>query len=258
MRKYIAFVLTALALFLVACGMPSEAAYAENTTTATAQAQAEDFNLPQLPQLSNETITQTEAITEAATDPTAQHASVLVDINTPTSTTVPAITAATTTTIRPPTTCRGVINPLTGRCNCGAHTAPTSVPTTTATRSASTSPPAPTRPGGTPPPVAASTVRFGIDGSAAPGFGVILPAQTMVLQPGDTAFSLLQRSGVAINYTRSFLGVYVSAIGGLRERTAGGQSGWVFEVNGQRPSMSADRFVPRTGDEIVWRFVLTI
>jgi len=80
----------------------------------------------------------------------------------------------------------------------------------------------------------------------------------MTLQGGESVFDLLRRSGVQMQYNRTFLGVYVNSIAGLRERSQGPGSGWVYEVNGARPGISSDRFTPQPGDTIVWRFVLSI
>lgn len=104
-----------------------------------------------------------------------------------------------------------------------------------------------------------ASVSFAVDGSAAASYGynVSLPAQNMVLKSGESVFDLLSRSGVEVESGKSFLGVYVSAIGGLREKACGGTSGWVYEVNGARPSASCDQYVPKQGDIIVWRYSLT-
>ena len=79
----------------------------------------------------------------------------------------------------------------------------------------------------------------------------------MALNSGDSVFDLLSRSGVTVESSKSFLGVYVSAIGGLREKACGSASGWVYEVNGAQPSASSDKYLPKNGDVIVWRYTLS-
>jgi len=88
--------------------------------------------------------------------------------------------------------------------------------------------------------------------------GVLLPERTMTLQSGESVLSLLQKSGAAVQSGSSFLGVYVSSIGGLREKACGGTSGWVYEVNGVRPSTSCDKYLLKNGDVVVWKYTLSI
>ena len=98
-----------------------------------------------------------------------------------------------------------------------------------------------------------------IDGSAAVSYGydVSLPARSMALNSGDSVFDLLNRSGIAVQSRGSGMTAYVIAIGGLAEKDCGGGSGWVYEVNGARPSTGCGRYQPKHGDVIVWRYVLT-
>ena len=105
----------------------------------------------------------------------------------------------------------------------------------------------------------AGSVSFAVDGSAAApyGYDVSLPARAMTLGSGESVLDLLLRSGVEVESGRSFLGVYVSGIGGLREKACGGTSGWVYEVNGTRPGASCDKYKPKDGDAVVWRYSLT-
>jgi hypothetical protein len=114
----------------------------------------------------------------------------------------------------------------------------------------------------------AAGVSFAIDCAAAVDYGnayarqyypngTVLPAQRMELKSGESVLDLLSRSGVAVESGKSFLGVYVSAIGGLREKACGGGSGWVYEVNGTRPSASSDKYIPKSGDAVVWKYTLS-
>ena len=48
---------------------------------------------------------------------------------------------------------------------------------------------------------------------------------------------------------------YVSGINGLKEKANGSLSGWVYTVNGDRPSRSAGSYHLEDGDEVVWTFV---
>ena len=96
------------------------------------------------------------------------------------------------------------------------------------------------------------TVLVSIDGSAADDFDMILSAQPIALEPGDSAFDLLLRTGVDVAYSTSTFGVFVTSIGGLE---GGNNSGWMFYVNGEQPTVGSDSHTPGPGDEIVWLFM---
>ena len=106
----------------------------------------------------------------------------------------------------------------------------------------------------------AATVRFEIDGSAAVGYGynVFLPARDMALISGDSVLDLLNRSGAAVEASGSGAYVYVRGINGLREKDCGGSSGWIYEVNGDKPPISCGRYQPKNGDVIVWKYTLSV
>ena len=53
----------------------------------------------------------------------------------------------------------------------------------------------------------------------------------------------------------SAYGKYVYSICGLAEKDCGSRSGWTYKVNGKTPSMSADKYVLKSGDKIEWVYV---
>ncbi len=53
----------------------------------------------------------------------------------------------------------------------------------------------------------------------------------------------------------SAYGKYVYSICGLEEKACGSTSGWMYKVNGKTPSVSADKYVLKAGDEIEWVYV---
>ncbi|MCL2198825.1 MAG: DUF4430 domain-containing protein [Defluviitaleaceae bacterium] len=71
---------------------------------------------------------------------------------------------------------------------------------------------------------------------------------------GETAYSLLRRTGLSVASRSTDFGVYVYGIGGLREFDAGPLSGWMFNVNGSFPGAAADRAVLSDGDSLAWLF----
>lgn len=53
----------------------------------------------------------------------------------------------------------------------------------------------------------------------------------------------------------SAYGKYVYSICGLAEKDCGSKSGWTYKVNGKTPSISADKYVLKSGDKIEWVYV---
>ena len=51
------------------------------------------------------------------------------------------------------------------------------------------------------------------------------------------------------------MGVYFAAIGGLAEKEHGATSGWMYAVNGVKPSKSAGSYVLHDGDTVSWGYV---
>lgn len=53
----------------------------------------------------------------------------------------------------------------------------------------------------------------------------------------------------------SAYGKYVYSICGLAEKDCGSTSGWTYYVNGKMPSVSADKYILKSGDKIEWVYV---
>ena len=73
--------------------------------------------------------------------------------------------------------------------------------------------------------------------------------------PGkDTAFSILQKTGLSYNYNyhKTYKGVYVNTIEGLSEFDGGPYSGWMYRVNGVFPNHSASLHPIKAGDYVEW------
>lgn len=124
-----------------------------------------------------------------------------------------------------------------------------------------TTPPADTKPAPAPQPEPApqaQTVTLSVQGSET--LGMILPACTLTLQEGDTAFSVLSRTlrekKIQMECSGSGESVYVKGIANLYEFDEGPQSGWSYRVNGQMPSKSAGAYVLAPGDRVEWIYVL--
>lgn len=85
--------------------------------------------------------------------------------------------------------------------------------------------------------------------------GTILPSTQVVLNPGETAYSLLNRQlGGKVETTTSGGSLYVVSIDGLKEFDRGPKSGWLYYVNGKDPGFSAADYKLSNGDVLVWSY----
>ena len=71
------------------------------------------------------------------------------------------------------------------------------------------------------------------------------------LQGGDTAYSVLCRSGASVSGS----GHYIKGINGRFEFDEGPTSGWVYYVNGSRPTVGCGNYSVKAGDSITWDYV---
>ncbi len=90
-----------------------------------------------------------------------------------------------------------------------------------------------------------------------PQGGALLAECSMPLYDGDTVFSLLSRASREVGFPISFQGsegngVYLVGIGPLFERDCGDLSGWMYTVNGNTVSKSADQVILLDGDRVQW------
>lgn len=91
-----------------------------------------------------------------------------------------------------------------------------------------------------------------------PSNGILLSPIEISFQEGDTALSALEKSiagTMPIEVQRSFLGAYVSSINNIPEKLVGGIAGWTYEVNGQQINQSADSYLLKPGDRLVWKYI---
>lgn len=110
------------------------------------------------------------------------------------------------------------------------------------------------------------SVTVSADFSAAIGYGydtaddIMLQEQTVMLHEGATAFDALIEAAkpaqLRIDYTGSAFGEYVTGIGGLSEFDCGSESGWLYTVNGEYPSVSSGAYTLSEGDRV--EFVYTV
>lgn len=92
------------------------------------------------------------------------------------------------------------------------------------------------------------------------GDGVLLSPVKVYLDDGATAYDALKKAcaenGIALNIQNSsFGGIYVVGIGGIDEKDCGPQSGWVYTVNGQSPSVGLSNYKIKNGDSLALSYV---
>ena len=82
----------------------------------------------------------------------------------------------------------------------------------------------------------------------------------LALDDGETAFSLLQRTGLAIVTATSsqYAGAYVVSLNGFGEFSDGPLSGWMYKVNGVFPGYSASQFELKDGDVVEWVYTRSL
>lgn len=89
-----------------------------------------------------------------------------------------------------------------------------------------------------------------------PSDGSIIETETFEIAAGDTVYTILkeatQKHRISLEKKGTSSGVYISGIGGLYEFDHGELSGWIYFVNGERPSVGAGEYVPSDGDVILW------
>ena len=87
------------------------------------------------------------------------------------------------------------------------------------------------------------------------GHGGTSYSGSVTLDKGASVYDALRATGVSVNASDTQYGVYVRAIGGLAEKSAGGESGWKYAVNGAEPACSCSVYKLNSNATIKWKFV---
>lgn len=91
-----------------------------------------------------------------------------------------------------------------------------------------------------------------------PNDGVILDAVSVEFEEGETVFDVLKRvceaMGIQLEYswTPLYDSYYIEGINHLYEFDVGGESGWMYKVNGWFPNYGCSGYTLHDGDVIVW------
>ena len=83
----------------------------------------------------------------------------------------------------------------------------------------------------------------------------ILPACRVMPLEGESVLALLLRVAEANKIPVEYASDYVEGIGNLYEFDHGGESGWVYSVNGKKASVSAADYLLKDGDKILWAYI---
>ncbi|WP_054938933.1 DUF4430 domain-containing protein [Paenibacillus ihuae] len=87
--------------------------------------------------------------------------------------------------------------------------------------------------------------------------GTILPGTTVILNDGETAYSLLVRQlGSKVVSSGTGSDIYIRSIDGLGEGDRGPESGWMYSVNGEFPNYSAASYKLSNRDTVAWRYTV--
>ena len=89
---------------------------------------------------------------------------------------------------------------------------------------------------------------------------VFFSLREFTLNPGETAYSLLLRTGLNIRATgnAAYGGMYVEAINGFGEFDDGPQSGWMYRVGGVFPDYSSSMYTLKNGDTVEWLYTRSL
>lgn len=74
------------------------------------------------------------------------------------------------------------------------------------------------------------------------------------LHVGATAYDILLQTSLEVDAVSGPYGMYVRSIAGLNEQTEGGLRYWMYEVNGESPTVGASSYVLQEGDEVCWKY----
>ncbi len=80
-------------------------------------------------------------------------------------------------------------------------------------------------------------------------------SKSVEIKSGDSVYDILKKSGASVSARSTGYGVYIEGINGRFEFDEGPTSGWIYIVNGSRPSVSCSNYSVKSGDKIVWTYV---
>ena len=103
--------------------------------------------------------------------------------------------------------------------------------------------------------VPAGTVTVYVSVSSSAVGNPVSGGGTFTFNQGATVYDALCACGLSMNASNTGYGIYVRAIGGLAEKEHGGNSGWMYSVNGAVPMTACSNYVLSNGDSVSWYYV---
>ena len=97
-----------------------------------------------------------------------------------------------------------------------------------------------------------------------PDNGIILDSSQVEFVEGESVYDVLKRvctySGIDLSYdwTVEYGGYYIEGINHLYESDCGGESGWLYQVNGWCPNYGCSNYILKDGDIIVWNYTCNL
>ena len=92
-----------------------------------------------------------------------------------------------------------------------------------------------------------------------PANGYIIKGYKYTAKAGFTAYDALKKAckdnGIKLTVESSMYGTYISGINNIDEFDCGKESGWMYSINGNRPSVSVSSRKINDGDKITFEYV---
>jgi len=86
------------------------------------------------------------------------------------------------------------------------------------------------------------------------GDGILYDGTVDIPVEGNVYDALVATGLDLVTSTSLGMGVYVDGIGPAIASKVSSLAGWMYDVNGERASVSCDAYVLKEGDEVVWTF----
>lgn len=91
-----------------------------------------------------------------------------------------------------------------------------------------------------------------------PNDGYILSDYEVEINENDSVYEILckacEDNKINLNSTSTQYGKYIAGINNLDERDCGKFSGWLYYVNGEKPSFAVSKYVVNNGDKILFSY----
>lgn len=92
-----------------------------------------------------------------------------------------------------------------------------------------------------------------------PENGIIFSKENVSIQSGETVFEFIKKvcseNNIQMDYAEGM--IYVKSLGNLNEKDCGAESGWMYKVNGESPSVGVDQYTLKDGDKVEFFYILT-